>query len=396
MTARRALLAALALAVVVPAGCSDDGPGAGEARLEVDGEALVERRDGEQEVVDDSTNVGPGDRIEITDGVATMAMRGGSRFELRAGIGDAADSVLLMGEVPVLEAGDLLVSTPGSTDIESAGTSLTVEEGAARVSRAHGVGVAAYDGTTLLDSAGQERTVPALRQMLVPRLGRPPQAPRPLAYDADDPWDRRFLGAAIDVGDRLHALATGYTRNLRQGEGRTPGFFRLVLPGLDDEPDFGAQLIRLDRPPGETLIGAAIADLGKRGDFVERWQSVFRFRDEGAHWGLVALDQDVSGAPLLGVIEEAVSSSPLAFVEPDVSAPATTTPPSSPPSTEPSTTTTNPPTTTSPPAPTDPPIIDSPLEPLTPSLEPVVDPLQEVVQGLVDGLLGLLSPPPEE
>lgn len=396
MTARRALVAALALAVAVPAGCSDDGPGEGEARLEVDGEARVERRNGEQELVDDSTDVGPGDRVEVLDGVATMVMRGGSRLELRSGIGDAANSILVMGDVPVLAAGDLLVASPSSMAVEADDTNLVVEGGSAQVSRTAGVGVAAYDGTVLVDSAGQERTVPALRQMLVPRLGRPPQAPRPLAYDQDDPWDRRFLGAAIDVGDRLAALATGYTRNLREGEGRTPGFFRLVLPGLDDEPDFGAELIRLDRPPGETLIGAAITDLGKRGEFVERWESVFRFRDEGAHWGLVALDQDVSGSPLLGAIEQAVSSSPLAFVEPEVvTTPVVTTPSSTPPSTPPSPTTTIPPPSTAPPPPTEPPT-EGPLEPLTPSLEPVADPLQEVVRGLVDGLLGLLSPPPDE
>src|SRR5688572_24504345 len=107
---RSGLAAAVVLAAFAPAGCSDDGPGKGEARLEVDGKALVERRDGEREVIDGSTDVGPGDRIEVTEGVATMALRGGSRFELRAGIGDAGDSVLVMSEVPVLEAGDLLVS----------------------------------------------------------------------------------------------------------------------------------------------------------------------------------------------------------------------------------------------------------------------------------------------
>src|SRR5688500_20294480 len=105
MIARRALVAAIALAAFAPAGCSDDGPGEGEARLEVDGKALVERRDGEREVIDGSTDVGPGDRVEVTEGVATMALRGGSRFELRAGSGDAGDSVRVMGEVAVLEAG---------------------------------------------------------------------------------------------------------------------------------------------------------------------------------------------------------------------------------------------------------------------------------------------------
>lgn len=394
MIPRSALAAALALAALVPAGCSDDGPGEGEARLEVDGQALVERRDGDEEIVDDSTNVGPGDRVEVTEGVATMALRGGSRLELRAGLGDAGDSMLLMGDVPVLEAGDLLVSSPGSTAVEAAGTGLVVEQGSAQVTRSLGMGVSAYDAAVRLDSAGQERTVPALREMRVPALGRPPQAPRPVAYDPKDPWDRRFLGAAIDLGDRLEALATGYTRNLREDEGRTPGFFRLVLPGLDDEPAFGSELIDIARPPGQTLIGAAIADLGRRGEFVERWNSVFRFKDEGAHWGLVALDQDVSGSPLLGAIEQAVSSSPLAFVEPVADAPAPTVPPSVPGDGEPTTTTTSPPSTN--PPPTSPPTTEPPLGPFTPpALEPVVDPVQGLVSGLVSGLLGLLSPPPE-
>jgi hypothetical protein len=390
---RRLLAAALALAAFAPAGCSDDGPGEGEARLEVDGWAVVERQDGEREDVDDGTDLGPGDRVEVTDGVARMVLAGGARFELRSGRADAANTVLRMATVPVLEAGDLLVASPASTTVEAAGTTLVVDDGAAQVSRSLGMGVAAYDAAVRLDSAGQERTVPALREMRVPALGRPPQAPSPLDYDERDPWDRRFLGAAIDLGDRLEALAEGYTQNLNEGEGRTPGFFRIVLPGLERRPDFGAELLDPERPPGETLIGAAIADLGRRGSFVQRWRSVFDFKDQGARWGLVALDQDVSGTPLLGAIEQAVSSSPLAFVDatpgttPSTSPPSTGPPSTSPPSTSPPSTS---PPSTSPPS-TSPPTTE---EPLTPALEPVVDPLSGVITDLVDGLLGLFNPPP--
>jgi hypothetical protein len=390
MISRRALAAAVVLAALAPVACSDSGPGEGEARLEVDGQALIERRDGDQEMIDDSADIGPGDRVELTHGVGTMTLREGTRFELRAGVGDASDSLLLMGEVPELEAGDLLVSAPRSTTVEAAGTKAVVQGGVAQVSRSLGMGVAAYDAEVLLDSAGQERTVPALREMRVPALGRPPQAPRPLAYDKDDPWDRRLLGSAIDLGDRLEALADGYTQNLREGEGRTPGFFRLVLPDLDDEPAFDADLIELERPPGDTLIGAAITVLGRRGDFAERWASVFAFKDEGARWGLVALDQSVPGQPLLGAVEDAVSSSPLAFVE--AAPPATV--PSSPTTTSPTPTTTTTPPSTAPPS-TSPPLTPQlPDEPLTPTLEPVVDPVTEAVTGIVNGLLGLINPPP--
>jgi hypothetical protein len=418
----RALGAGAVACVVVLAALvstrSDDGPGVGEARLEVDGEAIVERRDGDSEVVRDHADLERGDRVEITDGVGRLLLSGGTRMELRSGLGDAGDSMLVMGEVPELEAGDLLVAAPEGSTIEAAGTSVAIDAGAARVRRALGVGVRAYDGTVSLDSAGQERAVPALREMLVPALGRPPQEPRPIAYDAADPWDRRFLGDAMALGQRLEALADGYTRTLNPGEGRTPGFFRLVLPGLDDEPAFTGELIDTNLPPGEILIGAAISELGARGQFPERWSSVFTFRNQGAAWGLVAMDQAVSGTPLLGAIEQAVQASPTQFV--DAAATATgpasgssssgsnpsaggTGPGSAPSAAGPTATTSAPTPTTLPPPPTTPTLSDSPIplplpqggptQALAPVLEPVVEPVVEVVGGLLNGLLGILAPP---
>ncbi|MGQ0433021.1 MAG: hypothetical protein ACT452_11525 [Microthrixaceae bacterium] len=396
--ARRVVVAVLTLAVLAPAGCSDRQPAKGEARLEVNGQAIVERRDGDEELIDGKTSVRAGDRVELSEGVGRMVLRDGVRLELRAGVGDAANTMLRMGTTPVLEAGDLLVTAPGSTSLAAAGTTVVVEGGAAQVSRVLGMAVAAYDGVVRLDSAGLRREIPALREMRVPALGRPPQRPRPLDYRADDPWDRRFLGAAIDLGRTLEALANGYTQNLDPGEGRTPGFFRLVLPGLDDEPQFDGTLIDLTKPPGETLVGAAISELGRRGSFVDRWRSVFGFRDQGAEWGLVAMDQGVSGTPLLGAIEDAIGSSPLAFGGPrgrGVSTPGrrgptegtgpggstttTTTTPTTPPTTPPTTT---PPTTLLPP--------DNPITPiLEPILDPAPGPVTDPVDDLVGGLLGL-------
>ena len=398
---RRARIVALvaASALLAPAACSDDGPDAGEARLEVDGEAIVERADGSRDIVTRRTDVGRRDRVELVEGTATMALRGGTRFELRSGDGADADaSIVRMGEVPELEAGDLLVTTPDRADLVAAGTEVTIAEGAAKVSRALGMRVVVYDATVAVDSAGQERDVPALRGLLVPALGRP-QPLRPVDYDATDAWDRRFLGAAIELGERLEAIAASYTSSLRAGEGRTPGFFRLVLPGLDDEEEFGAELIDPTRPPGETLVGAAITELGRRGGFVERWASVFSFRDDGAAWGLVALDQAVSRTPLLGSITEAVGASPLSFAaagtsSPPGQAPTGPSPSSTVPSGPGSTTTSPPPTTTTtqPGPPTTPPTTVP--EPLAPTIDPIVEPVTDLAGGLIDGLVGLLAPPP--
>src|SRR5690606_3722796 len=132
-------------------------------------------------------------------GQAVLALSDGTRLELRAARADSAASLLRMGEVPVLEAGDALVSAPASARVMAAGTLVEVTEGAAQVSRSLGLAVAAYDAEVGLDSAGQQRVVPSLRQMVVPALGRPPQAPRPLSYDSADPWDRRFLGSAVQL-----------------------------------------------------------------------------------------------------------------------------------------------------------------------------------------------------
>jgi hypothetical protein len=413
----RALLVAVAgIGGLGLAACSDDGPGADEARLEVDGEAVVTRADGDQDVVTDRTDVGPGDRVEVVEGSASMALAGGHRFELRAGHGDDAATVLRMGEVPELEAGDLLVTSPERTAVRAAGTDVEVREGAAKVSRSLGMSVASYDAEVRVDSAGQERTVPALRALLVPTLGSP-QPLRPAvcqdaastvtacpAYDPTDAWDRRYLGDAMELGQRLESIADAYTSTLQPGEGRTPGFFRLVLPGLDDEADFTAELLDTTRAPGDTLVGAAIADLSDQGRFAERWRSVFGFRDEGAEWGLVALDQAVSRTPLLGTVTEAIGASPLAFApttagstgttaatippgDPTVTAP---TPPTVPPPGP--TTSSPPPPPTSPPTTAPPPTTTVPESPLTPILEPVVEPVTDLTGGLLDGLGGLLSP----
>lgn len=409
----------LAVALLAPAACSDDADGPGEARLEVDGEAVVERAAGSTDVVTGRTAVGPGDRIEVVDGRAVLAMSAGTRLELRAGHDDAADSVLVVDEVPELEAGDLLVASPEGIEVTAAGTTVSVAGGAAKVTRSLGMGVVAYDGDVVVDSAGQTREVPALRALLVPALGNP-QPLRPAAcrapavtasacpaYDPTDAWDRRFLGDAIDLGQRLESIADAYTSSLAPGEGRTPGFFRLILPGLEDEDEFGPELLDLDRPPGETLVGAAITDLGERGRFADRWRAVFGFRDEGAEWGLVALDQAVSRTPLLGAVTEAVSASPLAF-GPTTTTTSTTTvaappppppagggdptttaaPPPPPPSTAPPATASPPPPTTAPPAPALPPPL--PPDPVSPVLSPIVEPVTDLVGGLLDGLTGLL------
>jgi hypothetical protein len=344
-----------------------------------------------------------------------MHMAGGTVLELREGLADgeagddraAADTAVVMGTRPVLEAGDLLVSTEESFGIEADGTDVEVTEGSARVTRALGMSVAAYDADVALDSAGVQAEVPALRQMVVPDLGRPARDLRPITPNRDDTWDLRLLGAAMALGDRLDNFADGFTPTIPAGEGRTVGFFKLVYAGLEDEPDFVDQLLQpyRDNEPGDTLIGAAIADLGERGDFDERWQAVFDFHDDGAEWGIVALDQAVRSDPLLGSIEDALDSfaeAPEFVLSLEPGSAGSDTGSGSPPTDDASgggadgggTPTTQPgsqppPVTTLPPpvtTPTLPPI--EPAEELAPVVDPVTDLLDDLVGGLLGGLLG--------
>jgi len=406
---RRGAALVVLVGLTVPAACSDDGLGEGEARLEVDGIAVVERADGDRDTVSGSADLRRGDRVSVQEGLALMRLTGGTVLELREGFDDAADTTVVMGERPELEAGELLVTTPDVVELEADGTEVRITEGAARLTRAFGMSVAAYDADIALDSAGVAAEVPALRRMVVPDLGRPPQRARPITYDDADTWDRRFLGAAMALGQRLEDFSEGLTRALPEGEGRTPGYFRLVLPGLDDEPDFDRELLapRLARAPGENLIGAAIADLGERGDFTDRWTEVFGFRDAGAEWGIVALDQAVRSDPLVGSVEDAINVSfeeAAALTPASPPAPATApiapldTPPTgaTPPAGagpvggDPSTATpptTPPPDPTAPPAgptPTNPPVVPDP----EPTLAPIVEPVTDVVSDLLGGLLG--------
>jgi hypothetical protein len=97
---------------------------------------------------------------------------------------------------------------------------------------------------------------------------------------------------------------------------------------LDHQPAFSDSLLRSTattlgpRPPGELLVGVAIALTGGRGSFTQRWQEVWDFRDQGAAWGLVALDQANDGARLLGLIGQAIGSTLLVFTAPVPSSPS--------------------------------------------------------------------------
>ncbi|CAN5597647.1 hypothetical protein BH20ACT2_BH20ACT2_10430 [soil metagenome] len=315
---------AAALVVALMPACSDDGPGVGEARLVVDGLAEIVRVGGDTEQVDDSAMLDDGDVVTVLEGTGQFELPAGVTLEGRMAADEADEgSRLRIGEVPELLAGDLLVIAPDAAAITLGGTDVALDRGdegtvAARLSRTFAVGVAVYQGAAAIDSAGSAAAVDGLRQIEVPAPGRVPRTPVPLVYDTADPWDRRFLGEAIDLSKQLDAVSGPYSASVAL----TPAslnadFFSRVLPGLADETGLAEALEeRPAAPAGETVVGAAIVTLGTDGTFADRWEAVFEFRDAGAEWGLVARDQGVPGGPLLEVVREAASVTEFDFSPP--------------------------------------------------------------------------------
>jgi hypothetical protein len=284
------------------AACTSRALGPGEARLTVlTGRAEVAATGSDWRSAHTDQRLHRNDRVRVLSGLSEVHFSSDRTVELRNG------SELQVLSQPELMRGDVLASAKATPLTVSAGNAEAhVHDGAAHVSRALGVTAASYSGDLTVTSAGRDLSVPALRQAGVPGPGLVPATPSPLDYQPDNPWDRRYLGDAIDLGDELQARAEGFTAQLAPDEGHTAGFYRELLPALDKEPAFTQAQLDPNMSPGDTLIGAAITVQGKNGDFADRWQSVFGFHAQGARWGLVALDQRVSRAPLLAQVDDAL------------------------------------------------------------------------------------------
>ncbi|MDQ6797837.1 MAG: hypothetical protein M3011_07435 [Actinomycetota bacterium] len=324
----RSRLASLAVVSVLAVACSGGGGGSSSARVSVTGRVEVASGGRALQLIDGIRTLHAGDRVKVDSGRALIRLNGDRQLELRNG--SEVTLAAASGEPnlkPSLVSGDLLVTAPGDTvalGVTVADSEASVTGGSARLSRASATTVASYDADLTVASAGRSLKVPALRQVAVPAAGLLPGRPSPLIFKTGDSWDQRFLGDAIDLGNQLVARSRGFTAQLGPGEGRTAGFYRQVLPALDNEPSFDVASLGGDRSPGEGLVGLAIVVQGKRGAFNDRLASVLAFHDDGAAWGLVALDQGVSRAPLLAGVDEAIGRGPLSVAEapPPVASPA--------------------------------------------------------------------------
>ena len=392
-----AVVATVMVLAVALAGCRGTSAPPTAGRLIVDGQAEILHPGEDRREVSGSRNLDAGDRVRVRQGTAVIELRDDRRFELRQG----SDLELLPREatndiLPTLIAGDLLVVSDARPLVVGANGAEIAVQGDARLSRGVSLLVATYEGTAQLSAGGSTITVPALRQASLPPTGMFPTKVSPLEYSNSDGWDQRYLSDAMDLSNQLKGRSDGFTSQLGPTEGRSVNSFRELFPRLAAEPAFTAALLNPARPPGDTLVGAAITLEGTRGTFAERWAAVFTFRDQGAEWGLVAMDQGVARVPLLNAIDGAISRSPTQFaVGPPSRPPTSLIPPNSGGATSsvPATTTTTAArprpgvtttTTTAPPAAT-----GSPNTSVTGPLN-TGTPVDQTVNDLVNTLTGLL------
>jgi hypothetical protein len=376
---RRAGAVAAAVALLVPLASCSSGDDDRAYVLTVQGRAQLAGGD----VLENGEHqLDPGEEVTVTDGSAVLDLPGSPSLELRAGRGSHADSQVRLAATPTLVAGDALVLSQGGEARLRAGSAMATISGVGRVVRSTGATLAMYRGAARLDALGRTLASPviAFRQAAVTDTGALPRRPVPLTYDRErpDPWDVRYLGDAIDLGDQLERRSRALDRRLSPPAGVvTPSYVRRVLPPLRTAPGFDDGLVAGDRSIGETMVGASIA-LGGPGPVAERWRDAFSFRSEGADWGLVAVDQEAQRSAVFGVLDGVLD---------DAFASGTSSPRSG------STTT----TTTTPISPSTPPTTPPPTTP--PSTPPpttiVPEPLGELVDDVLGTVGGLLGPTPD-
>lgn len=315
-------VALLGAAALVPS-VGGSGPGAGEARVLVDGVAVVTDDDGTTTTVrDDRIDVGPGDRVEVTEGRAVFEMAGDVRLEglgrhggrtagePASGAGSIGTTVE-MAIAPRLVAGRLLAVAPVPLEVRAGDTTVGIDpsgstDGAVRLDRRIGLGIGTYGGQVTVETAGRRAEVPRYRRAEVAAPGALGPEGLPLRYEADDAWDRRFLGEALVIDAQIAPLLASLGPDERDSF-LDPATLREAMPGLPAGRGLTERLAEVD-DGGEALVLAAIATAVDDRAFTTAWDETAAFQGDGAPWGLAALDQGARSADVLPTLRAALDT----------------------------------------------------------------------------------------
>jgi hypothetical protein len=304
----------LVAAAFVAAGCGRGNPRGPEGTVTPHGSVQLTRGAVVGVPLHGPTPLHAGDEVTVTNGSADVALPSGGSVSLRSG------STATFDGGPRLDTGDLLVSSGRRAVTVQESTGSVVVNGASRLRRDLALTVGSYAGQAQVSTAGRSLVVPAYRQTTVAAVGLLPDHPVPLVLDSSDGWDRQELGAAIDLSDALDQASQGFNGSVPDGIATNSVVLRHALVPLASVTAFNDQLIKSTTPPlsdglspGELLVGAGIAVSGRDGTFESRWAQVFAFREQGAAWGLVALDQKADSGLLLSLLGQGLNRAQLIF-----------------------------------------------------------------------------------
>jgi hypothetical protein len=303
-----ALLGAAALVPSVGGG----GPGAGEARVLVDGVAVVTDADGGTTTVrDDRIDVGPGDEVAVREGRAVFEMAGDVQLEGLGAHGGRDGTTVEMAVAPKLVTGRLLAVAPAPIEVEAGEAAVTIgpadsADGIAHLDRRLGLGVETYRGEVAVESAGRQEDVARYRRADVAAPGALGPDGLPLRYEADDAWDRRYLGEALTIDAQIVPLLAALGTE-RGDVFLDPAALREAVPGLPAGGDLADRLATVD-DGGTALVLAAIATAVDDRSVTAAWDRAAGFQGDGALWGLTALDQGARSGDVLPVLRAALDT----------------------------------------------------------------------------------------
>jgi hypothetical protein len=316
-----------------------------------------------------------GDTIEVREGgVGNLTLSGGRKFELaKARIKARATGATIIG-------GEVLVLVPGKTPVSVGPAQIRATTGPLRIDVGDRSRVAAYGAQGVVVRSGSQlvKLPPYWQTELLPEgaIGES----KPLILDADDRWDQRFAGEAIQTDYVLGNLLRGLQAQLAGAE-RGPVVAEITSAGIT--PDrllpFAAY------PQSDLLVGLSMAREWKTSspeDIGARFQGVLILHTVGTSWGLIAQQLGVDREAFVSTLNAVVTR----ITTPAITGPHPVTPAPITPSPRPVTIPAQTPPQTQPVAP-------PPPAPEKPKL-PLPDVLRNLLPGdlqlVIDDLYGLL------
>jgi hypothetical protein len=297
----RSAIGLIALAMAM-AGCSTH-PFLGDIAEVTRAAGLQIRAGGGWDALEEGASVPDGSTLR-TEALEARLRLDGAQVWLSPG----ATVVLDASEIG-LERGEVLVDDPGGTLRTAWGDMGVAGAGTYRVAAGAAPRVGVYRGQAEVTRPGEVRTVHALREvgLAVRRL----PAGAPLAYRAQDPWDRALLTGAISFDDEVDRLRRGIDR--RYGTDPMPaGFYETfvaVSPAMVPTLMTASRMMTDDErfgPPSDALITLFVAQ-ASAGDrdaaLVTVVEQVTSLRRAGARWGLIAEELDITTTRLASSVD---------------------------------------------------------------------------------------------